>query len=202
MKRVFLFLFCLLSATGTNSESVPVYTHSASDGIILSSGERWYLEEFDGLERPVSGTLWDKGEIIEWTSWLYAADGQQAEKKIVTGTADSVETEYDGSGNIVQVIITNPKNEPVSTLRNKYNEKNLLTESELAKDKTVDRTELEYSDTDMINEKRVYTNGELKIKYVYSTEDNWTETIYNKNIPVLTVTFENGARKKVSYEKK
>jgi len=208
MTRVILPVLCLMLASLVFSESAEiakkdeiVYARSGAEGIVIASENRWYLEEFDSFGRSVDGTLWEKGEIIERTSWFYSPDAQRPDKKIVTGNALSIETEYDKEGNAISIVETDLKGEVVSTLGNVFNEKNLLLRSVTKKGGITKRTVLEYTDTDTIREKRVYTNDELTILYEYATQDNWTETVYSKSVPVLVATFENGVRIKGADEK-
>ena len=207
MKRIGPFLLYVLFSYIGIAETTLVYTHSGQDGLILSSAERWYFEEFDALERPVSGTLWVKGEIVERRSWLYTGDTAQAEKKIITrntsdGAVSTIEMDYDEKGNISGEIRKNEKNEIISTLGNSYNEKNQLSESSLTEGSKNRKTEFVYDDNEMLVEKRVYIDGELAIVYAYTSEDNWTETIYTEGTAILVVVYENGARKKDTRESK
>ncbi len=203
MKRLVLLFFCILLFQGIFSETENLYTHSASDGVIISGSNRWYLEEFDTRNRPVSGTLWEKGEILQRTNWLYFSDdSQQARTKVVTGMDNSTQTEYDEKGNTVRIQSSDGKGNAVSETVNVYSEKNQLLESSFTKEKTVTKTVFEYSSDDLIRMKEMYVNGELSIRYVYTTEENWTETIFRKSVPVLVETYEKGTRVKNTDEKK
>jgi hypothetical protein len=207
MKRVLAFLLCLFLAgfaeAETMAKAVPaVYANSSSDGLVIANGKNWYLEELDSLGRPVSGTLWQNGEIAVRTSWLYSGEGQIPAKKIVTGKDGSTETDYDDSGNKILVVRSDDKGQKTSTLANTWNNKNFLVESVLTAGKTTTKTVIEYTGTDRKQEKRVYLDGKLAVRDAYTAEDSWTETLYNEGTPVLVVTYVDGARVKVSDEKK
>lgn len=190
------------AAPKTVAAAIPPFASVSDGGIILAAAESWYLEEFDAKERPIAGTLWIKGEIVKRTTWVYAGSAQQADKKIITGLTGSTETGFDAHGNEILVIQTGAKGIILSTLTKQYNSINQLTESELTTGTKIVKTELEYTAGDRLKEKRVYTNGQKTIIYAYASEDNWTETIYSNEVPVLVVTYENGARKKDTNEKK
>ena len=75
----------------TAAAAMPPFASVSDGGIILAAAESWYLEEFDARERPIAGTLWNKGEIVKRTTWVYADPDQQAAKKITTGLTGSTD---------------------------------------------------------------------------------------------------------------
>lgn len=196
MKRCFLFLVFSAVFFSSFAQDMNVYTQAGMDGIILSNAERWYLEEFDSLKRSIVGTLWEKGEVIGKTSWIYVDNTQQARVKIVSASSGSTETRYDEKGNIMTVVQTDDAGKETGSVKNAYNEKNLLVETESTKEGLVTKTAYEYSEDEKIKVKKVFVNGEILIVYEYESEENWTETVYRKSTPILIQTWVGGVRKK------
>ena len=67
----------ILSATGP--QPVPhdkVYSRSEVSGIVIAGNQSWYLEEFDALERPATGTTWTSGEVSKKISWIFYSETQ------------------------------------------------------------------------------------------------------------------------------
>jgi len=172
-----------------------IFSHLGTDGVIIASATNWYLEEYDTMGRPITGTLWKSGIIAEQTSWLYDDKTQQVRTKITTSSTGSIENEYDRSGNIVTTIMTNLKGDTLKKVTNVYNKKNLLEKSETEENKNILLTQIDY-DGDEIKEKRMYKNDIPLITYTYRDGDNWSETVFKDGKPVLTVDYENGERKK------
>lgn len=196
MKRCLLSLAFASVLFNSFAQDMNVHTQAGMDGIILSNAERWYLEEFDSLKRPIVGTLWEKGEVIGKTSWIYVDDTQQARIKIVSDPSGSTETRYDEKGNIINVVQTDDAGKETSLVKNEYNENNLLIETESTKEKLVTKTVYVYSEDEKIKVKKVFINGEISIMYEYESEEDWTETVYRKSIPILVQTWVGGVRKK------
>ena len=172
-----------------------IFSHLGPDAFIVASTNNWYLEEYDALGRPVTGTLWKNGTIAEQTSWLYDDETQQFQTKITTSSTGSVENDYDRFGNIVVTITTNSKGETIKKTTNEYNKKNMLVKSETEEDKNILLTQIDYNGEE-ITEKRMYRNDAPLITYAYRDSDNWTETIFKDGKPALVVDYENGERKK------
>jgi len=202
VRRFFLSLACAVLLFPLCAEGTPVYTSAAEGSLSISTEDIWYLEECDELSRPVSGTLWKKGVITERTSWIYESDSQRPAMKIVTGENGSTETAYDASGNITGVTVTDPAGAPVSRLETTFNTDNLPVESVLAEGTKTTKILYEYDADDTLREKKRFENGELAVVYSYQSDDNWTETVYSKSVPVLSVRYENGMRMKDADEKK
>jgi len=181
--------------TPTTDAKSAIFSHLGPDAFIVASPNKWYLEEYDSLGRPVTGTLWKNGSIDEQTSWLYDNETQQVKTKIITSSNGSVENDYDSFGNIVVTITTNVKGETINKTTNVYNTKNMLTKSETEADNNILLTQIDYIGEE-ISEKRMYRNDAPLITYTYKDSDNWTETIFKDGKPVLVVEYENGERKK------
>lgn len=177
-----------------DAEGSSVYSRTAPDGTLVASQDRWYLEELDALGRPVSGTVWVRGEIDERISWIYADSSQQCSIKIVTGKDGSEESEFDGSGKLVGKTVTDKEGKTVSKLSNGYNDRGLVSWTETDAAGVVSRTEFTYEGDEM-REKRSYRNGILLVAYSYRDSDNWTETVYSSGQAILVVEYENGVRK-------
>jgi len=201
MTSLFL-IFTLCSGLAEEKTDAPIadtssaiFSHLGPDAFIVASAKNWYLEEYDALGRPVTGTLWKNGSIDERTSWLYDDETQQVRTKIITSPNGSVENQYDGFGNNIVTITTNLKSEIIKKTTNEYNKKNMLVKSETEEDKNILLTQIDYSGEE-ITEKRMYRNDAPLITYTYKDSDNWTETIFKDGKPVLVVDYENGERKK------
>lgn len=182
------------------SETPPVFSRVGDDGILVAMEENWYLEEFDAEGRPVTGTLWKKGEIAERTSWLYVDESQQPSMKIVTGNDGTVETEYDRSGNVVSKKTSDAENVPVETVTNAYDRDNNLVLSEVIRDGVTTRTETEYENGER-KVRRTLKDGMPLITWEWTDEENWTETVFLDGSAVLVVEYVNGTRKEGSDEK-
>ena len=182
--------------TPVSDNSAGIFSHLGPDAFIVASTTNWYLEEYDTLGRPVTGTLWKDNSIAEQTSWLYDDETQQVRTKIVTSSTGSIEIEYDRFGNIAVTLSMNLKGETVKKTTNEYNKKNMLVKSITEEDKNVLLTQIDY-DGDEISEKRIYKNDAPLITYSYRDSDNWSETIFKDGKPALVVEYENGERKKV-----
>jgi len=203
VKRTVLSLACiLLLVLPLGADDATVFTAAAEGSLVIAAEEVWYLEEHDALSRPVSATLWKKGEIAERTSWLYEIDSQSPAMKIVTGADGTTETSYDTAGNITGVTVTDLAGTTSGTLENTWNPENLLAESVLTEGKRTTRMVYEYDTEGKLREKKRYENGELAVVYRYESDDNWTETVYSKSVPVLTATYVDGVRVKDADEKK
>jgi len=202
MKRFFTAFFGFVLFLPVMAADIPVYTGASEGSLVIGTGETWYLEECDGLSRPVSGTLWKNGEIEERTSWIYELDSQNPSVKIVTGSATMTETLYDAAFNITMVTVTDSKGVAVSTLQNSFTADNLLSGSTFTEGSKTTVIEYEYGDDKKLQQKKRYENGELAVVYRYESDDNWTETVYSKSVPVLTARYEDGTRVKDGDEKK
>ena len=209
MKRFLLPAVLLLAVTlsATASDSVPSgspqsgtakpsYSRTGEDGTLIVSGDRWYLEEYDSLGRPVTGTFWTAGTVNRKTAWTYYGDAQQARLKVETGESGRSEVEYNEDGTILSRLDTDKDGKPVESLKNSYNDRHLLESSTSVKDGTSVRTEYRYTGEDKLAEKKVYRNDLLALEVLYTDEENWTETVYSKGVKVLVVTYEDGVRKK------
>lgn len=201
MRRSVLSLACAILLIPLFAEDKAVFTSASENSISISTAEVWYLEECDVLSRPVSGTLWKKGAITERTSWIYESDSQNPAIKIVTNESGSTETAYDSTGNVTGITVTDSAGAPVSKLENSFNADNLLVESVLVESLPAGATKTtkilqEYDADKKLSEKKRFENGELAVAYAYESDDNWTETVYSKSVPVLVVRYENGMRMK------
>ena len=183
----------------TDAEEVTataLYTHSDTNGLIIASGKRWYLEEYDHLGRPITGTMWENGTITAHTSWIYTGDSQQAEKKIYTEADESTETDYDSSGNCLSEVVTDNSGVQIRSTRNTYNERDLLLETVTEAGETMNRIVYTYTDADEVSKKEIYRNDMLMSVCEYTDEDNWTETVYKDGRIILVAIYEDGVRKK------
>lgn len=172
----------------------PAFSRMSDDGYLVASNEVWYLEEFDRLGRPVSGTQWQKGTIAEQTGWLYPDDTQQAGTKIVTSASGSVETDYDRAGNVVAKTTSDASGKTTEIVTNSYDKENRLVFSETVSGGITTRIEMQYGKDDQ-REKVLYKNGQPIIKWSWTDDENWTETIYSDGNAILTVDYVNGERK-------
>ncbi len=202
MKRILLSAVFSILLFPLQAEITPVYTSATEGSLSISTEDIWYLEEGDVLSRPVSGTLWKKGIIAERTSWLYEFDAQSPAIKIVTGDKSTTKTTYDTSSNITSVTVTDSTGAIISKLVHTFNAGNLVVESVLTEGSRTTRILYEYDGDNKLREKKRYENGELAVVYRYESDDNWTETVYSKAVPVLTVTYQKGVRVKDADEKK
>ena len=197
------------------------YTHTGLDGIILAKTDTWYYEEFDTTGRPISGIRWEKKNIVERTTWAYFGESQQLRLSVTTTDTLETQTEYDRNGNIITIRETPVQKaedkEPVEAVPEEtrdptspkpeervitysYDGRNLLRETLTRKGDVLVKMRFDYRDDGTLSEKSVYKNGALTIRYVYRDEENWTETVYQDDLVVLTVTYENGERKRIQYE--
>lgn len=180
--------------TSAAPSPVPAFSKISDDGYLVASNDVWYLEEFDRLGRPVTGTQWQKGSVAEQTSWLYPDDTQQAGMKIVTSASGSVETEYDRAGNAVSKTTSDAAGKTTEIVTNSYDKENRLVFSEKTSGGITTRVEMRYG-KDERREKVLYQNGQPVIKWSWTDDENWTETIYRDGNSILTVDYVNGERK-------
>lgn len=185
-----------LSGETADNAGAPAAAFSkiSGDGYLVASKDVWYLEEFDRLGRPVTGTLWQNGAITEQTSWLYPDDDQQAGMKIVTSASSSVETEYDRAGNIVARTTSDASGKTTEFVTSSYDKENRLVFSETISGGITTRIEMRYGKAGQ-KEKVLYKNGQQLIKWSWTDDENWTETIYRDGNAILTVDYVNGERK-------
>jgi YD repeat-containing protein len=173
---------------------VEAFSRISDDGYLVASKDVWYLEEFDRLDRPVTGTQWKKGVVSEQTSWLYPDDSQQAGMKIVTSASGSVETEYDRAGNVVARTTSDAAGKTTEIVTSSYDKENRLVFSKTVSGGNTTRIEMQYGKTDQ-RDKVLYKNGQPVIKWSWTDDENWTETIYRDGNAILTVDYVNGERK-------
>jgi hypothetical protein len=193
----------LLSLSGP--QPVPhgkVYSRSENAGVVIAGQDSWYLEEFDSLERPATGTTWTSGEISRQTSWLYYDETQLVRTRIETDATGSTVTDYDRSGHVLSVVTGDADGNELTSTRNSYGDDGAITESIESAGKTVKRTTYIYDKNAFLIEKRGYSNGVLNIVTRWKDEDNWTETVYSKGRVVLVATYVDGERQKETNAKK
>ncbi|ULQ59934.1 hypothetical protein K7I13_00885 [Brucepastera parasyntrophica] len=174
----------------------PVFSRIGSDGVVIAQEKVWYLEEFDSLGRPIAGTYWENGSIVRHISWEYEGEDQQAETKTEKTNAGEIKTAYDFSGKTLFVIETNTKGDIIKKTSYEYAGNHLPAKTVVEDENETITTLTKYNDDDSVSEKWIYRNDELVISYFYKNEDDWTETIYLNNAPILIVEYENGIRKK------
>ena len=175
--------------------AVPAFSKVADDGYLVASTDIWYLEEFDQLGRPTTGTMWQKGTIAEQTSWLYPDDTQQAGMKVVTSASGSVEIEYDRAGNVVARTTSDASGKTTEIVTSSYDKENRLVISETVSGGATTRVEMQYG-KDEQRVKILYKNGQPVIKWSWADDENWTETVYRDGDAILTVDYVNGERKR------
>ena len=193
----------ILSATGP--QPVPhdkVYSRSEVSGIVIAGNQSWYLEEFDALERPATGTTWTSGEVSKKISWLYYGDTQLVKTCVETIETESTVTEYDRAGHVLSAVKTDPDGKVLSSVENTYTEDGKANSTIEKTGKTVKRTTYIYADDGSLLEKRGYTDGILNIVYRWKDEGHWTETVYSNGRVVLVATYVDGERQKDTNAKK
>ncbi|HNY15889.1 MAG TPA: hypothetical protein PKL75_00420 [Treponemataceae bacterium] len=193
----------ILSATGP--QPVPhdkVYSRSEVSGIVIAGNQSWYLEEFDSLERPATGTTWTAGEVSKKVSWIYYGDTQLVKTCVETTEMESTVIEYDRAGHVLSAVKTDPDGKVLSSIENTYTDDGKANSTIEKTGKTVKRTTYIYADDGALLEKRGYTDGVLNIVYRWKDEDHWTETVYSKGRVVLVATYVDGERQKDTNAKK
>jgi antitoxin component YwqK of YwqJK toxin-antitoxin module len=193
----------ILSVTGP--QPVPhdkVYARSEGSGVVIAGTQSWYLEEFDALERPATGTTWTSGEVTKKVSWLYYGDTQLVKTCVETVETQSTVTEYDKAGHVLTAVTTDPDGNVLSSIENSYTDDGKPNSTIEKTGKTVKRTTYIYADDGALLEKRGYTDGALNIVYRWKDEDHWTETVYSKGKVVLVATYVDGERQRNTNEKK
>jgi antitoxin component YwqK of YwqJK toxin-antitoxin module len=193
----------ILSVTGP--QPVPhdkVYARSEGSGIVIAGTQSWYLEEFDALERPATGTTWTSGEVSKKVSWIYYGDTQLVKTCVETVETQSTVTEYDKAGHVLTAVTTDPDGNVLSSVENTYTDDGKSNSTIEKTGKTVKRTTYIYADDGSLLEKRGYTDGALNIVYRWKDEDHWTETVYSKGRVVLVATYVDGERQRDTNEKK
>lgn len=192
------FMLCAQGVRAQESGANGVFFSAGDDGVCVATSNVWYFEEFDGMSRPVSATLWRSGEIAERTSWAYRGDGQQTLKKTVTNETSSTTWEYDESGNITLMKILDPKGKMTESVQNEYDSsgKLTLTVSETVRDtgNEIVRTEITW-DGDEQATKKTFRNGQPVMLWTATGKNDWTETMYHGGEAVLVVEYVDGVRK-------
>lgn len=171
-----------------------VYSHIDTDGILLASSKKYYLEEFDALNRPVSATSWEAELIVKETTWLYEGNQAQAIKKIETEKNYIREELFDTKGRLKFVEIKDTAGLVIEKNQWVRDSEDRLISYTHIKNSVRDLTEWDYLAGESILEKRIFRNGTLVSKSVYSDEDNWIETIFKNSVPVLVVVWIDGVR--------
>lgn len=173
-----------------------LWTNTGEDGIRMASKDRWYLEEFDDLGRPVSAVLWLKAEISERTKWVYEGASQMPAKKTVSGKDRTTETSYDEAGNELVVTVTAAAGPVISRTENRYDDKERLISTETVAGGKSTKTEFFCAADGSLERKTVSVDGVLVLECTYadSSGDNRSETVYDGGKPVLTVEYRDGSR--------
>jgi YD repeat-containing protein len=187
----------MLSARGARAQESGangVFFSTGDDGICVATSNVWYFEEFDGMSRPVSGTLWKSGTIAERTSWAYRDDGQQALKKTVTNETSSTTWEYDESGNVTLMRILDPKGNVVESIQNEYDSGGKITLTVRETGDEIVRTEIAWDGDEQAN-KKTFRNGQPVMLWTSTGKNDWTETMYHGGEAVLVVEYVDGVRK-------
>lgn len=208
-RYLLVLLFCTVVI---HAEEPDGYSYTGLDGVLLSSNDTWYYEEYDPLGRPVTGIRWENGTIVTETIWFYHGDSQHLYRSVTTDQHGIIETEYDQHGNILLVRETaKADNDPAAPdsadepdasriLEYAYDENNRLRKSVRKEGLLIVTILFEYHEDGSLAEKRKLRNGSLTVRTVYRDEENWTETVYHDEEPLLTVVYENGQRKRMNYE--
>ena len=187
----------ILSATGP--QPVPhdkVYARSEGSGIVIAGTQSWYLEEFDALERPATGTTWTSGRVSKKVSWLYYGDTQLLKTRVEPNETESTVTEYDRAGHVLSAVTSDPDGLVLSSVENTYTDDGKPNSTIEKAGNAQKRTTYIYADDGALLEKRGYTDGVLNIVYRWKDEDHWTETVYSKGRAVLVATYVDGERQR------
>lgn len=189
-----VFMFSAPGARAQESGANGVFFSTGDDGVCVATSNVWYFEEFDGMSRPVSGTLWRSGTIAERTSWAYRGDGQQALKKTVTNEISSTTWEYDESGNITLMRILDPKGKVTESVQNEYDSSGKLTLTVRDTGVEIVRTEIAWDGNEQAT-KKTFRNGQPVMLWTATGKNDWTETMYHGGEAVLVVEYVDGVRK-------
>jgi|GEM_PF-1433779 len=182
-------------------DKLEMYSLSGRDSVILANRDVWYLEEFDGQERPVRGTRWEKGEITDKTSWIYYEGSGGTRLHVKTGQSGTTETEYDEEGRCIRLKIM-MKDTDTKEISYTYDKEGRLLSSVTESGTKTTKIQHEYKSDGTLKRKTMTVNGELSLICDYASEDDWTETVYGNGGPILVVEYADGVRQKGRYERK
>lgn len=182
-------------------DKLEMYSLSGRDSVILANRDVWYLEEFDGQERPVRGTRWEKGEITDKTSWIYYEGSGGTRLHVKTGQSGTTETEYDEEGRCIRLKIM-MKDADTKEISYTYDKEGRLLSSVTETGTKTTKIQHEYQSDGTLKRKTMTINGELSLICDYASEDDWTETVYGNGGPILVVEYADGVRQKGRYERK
>jgi hypothetical protein len=177
-----------------DANATKIFSVEGDDGIVVANNANWYFEEFDGRSRPVSGVLWKGGVITERTSWVYSDEVQQAVKKIVTDDAGSIISEFDASGNLIELTKLDDEGNVASSTKNEYDDENRIVLTVFESDGIINRTEITYEKGEQ-KTKRVYKNGEPIMTWISTGLNDWTESMYYQGQIILVVEYIDGVKK-------
>ncbi len=178
------------------------YARAETSGVVIAGEKKWYLEEFDALERPSVGTTWVDGEIEKTVSWKYYGETQTVRERLESDGKGTSLTEYDQSGRVIAQVAKDADGKELSSTKNEYGEGGRLSETVSRDGARIKRTTFVYAEDGSLLEKRGYLNGALEIVCRWKDEDNWTETVYNKGKAALVARYVNGVRQKETDAKK
>lgn len=178
------------------------YARAETSGVVIAGEKRWYLEEFDALERPSVGTTWVDGAVVKTVSWKYYGETQTVRERLESDGKGTALTEYDRSGRVIAEVAKDADGKELSSTKNEYGEEGRLSETVSREGTRVRRTTFVYGEDGILLEKRGYLNGALEIVCRWKDEDNWTETVYNKGKPALVARYVDGVRQKETDAKK
>lgn len=216
MNRLFpcIIIIMVFFISSSLAENEDTYSHAGMDGIVLAENNTWYLEEFDSLGRPFNAVRWEKKTILETTTWLYFGDSQNIYQEHIVTENETIIKEYDTGGNLISIKESFLENQSQKNAADRkvppettdrvftyvYDSQNRLRESVSQKEGFLQKEVFEYQEDGTLSTKSVYKNGSLAIIYTYRDEENWTETVYYKDLAVLTVIFKNGERQRIQHE--
>lgn len=198
---VFLGIIITLFVSSVYSEEIDiiepvknVYAHIDTDGILLSSSDSCYFEEFDFLCRPSFATIWKDTAIVKEIAWLYNGDSQQPFQKIETEHKSIREETFDVKGRLVSLELTD--SDGLLSEKNVWerDSEDRLVSFIKTKNTLLERIEWSYSEGDFLLEKRIFKGDTLISKSVYSNNDNWIETIFHNSVSILSVKWVDGVR--------
>lgn len=188
---------------GTGAAQADVlYSRISSSGMVVANEKSWYLEENDVQGRPLRATEWVSGVLTTKTFWEY--DGSDPRPLRRTDKTDSsrLVVGFDSSGNISSEIQYDLNDKQVWSRVTERDENGNIVSVTVLSGTTTAKIVNVYSETGTLLEQRSEKNGELVSISRYSSEDDWTETVYKKGVAVFTAIYADGKRVAYSAVKK
>lgn len=133
------------------------FSSITSKSLVIAEGNKWYYKNFDRRGRPSFAVLYDAGEAIEKTEWVYTGSARTPSQKKIIRAATLEISRYDEAGRETSIEHYEGKTR-VSKVEKVYTVDGKLKERTITKGKTIDRSVWEFTDGKAITETK-YRNG-------------------------------------------